>query len=391
MRVVIAPDSYKDALAASDAAAAIAEGIKRGNPDATTCLCPLGDGGEGTLEAILHASGAEAQQLSVQDALGRATTAKWGLIDRDGARTAIVELAEAAGLQQLSHAERDARITTTYGVGELIRAALDHHIDHLILTLGGSATNDGGTGMLSALGARFLDSEGNPLPAGGAALAHLAEIDLSGLDPRLQRVNVQAAVDVNNPLTGEHGASAVFGPQKGASESTVAELDRALQQLADISKQAVGRDDSRVAGAGAAGGMGFAASAFLNAELRPGIELVTEVLNFETLLPNAQLVIVGEGGLDAQSLGGKTPVGVARLAQKHGIPCVALVGKLGDGWQDAHAEGITAAFALADGPASLEDVLPKTAAALASRAEEITRLWQAAQGVSVSSSSPSAS
>lgn len=391
MRVVIAPDSYKDALAASDAAAAIAEGVKRGYANATTCLCPLGDGGEGTLEAILHASGAEPQQLEVKDALGRPTTARWGLIDKEGVRTAIIELAEAAGLQQLAPNERDARITTTYGVGELIRAALDHRIDHLILTLGGSATNDGGTGMLSALGARFLDSEGEELPPGGAALAHLAEIDLSELDPRLQQINIQAAVDVNNPLTGEQGASAVFGPQKGANESTVAELDRALQQLSTISQQVLGRDDSTVAGAGAAGGMGFAASAFLNAELRPGIELVTEVLNFEALLPDAQLVIVGEGSLDAQSLGGKTPVGAARLAKKHGIPCVALVGKLGDGWQGVHDEGITAAFALADGPASLEEVLPKTAAALADRAEEIIRLWRATQEMSLSSSTSSPS
>ncbi|ANF59201.1 glycerate kinase [Halotalea alkalilenta] len=380
MRIVIAPDSFKDALSAQQAAKAIGTGARAACADAELVECPLGDGGEGTLDAVLAASGAVERRASVHDPLGRPIEARWGLIERDGERSAIVELAEASGLQRLLPAERDARVTSTYGLGELLIAALDEGVEHLVLTLGGSATNDGGSGMLAALGARFLDAHGEPLPPGGAALAKLARIELDGLDPRLARVRFEAAVDVDNPLCGERGASAVFGPQKGADPATVAELDAALMKLAEVAADTIGEDHRELPGAGAAGGMGFAARVFLQAQLRPGIELVIEQLGFEALLEGADLLFVGEGGLDAQSLGGKTPIGAARVAKRLGIPCIALVGKLGPGWQGAHQQGVTAAFALADGPMSLEQALPRTFEALAARTEEVVRLWQAARG-----------
>ena len=374
MHILIAPDSFKDALGATEAANAIAKGIHQASPEASWTLCPLGDGGEGTLEALLTASGAEARSLDVHDALNRPRTAQWGWInDR---HTAIVELAEASGLQHLTLEERDALHTTTRGVGELITAALEEGARHLILTLGGSATNDGGTGMMSALGVRFLDDNDQPLEPGGAALARLARIDLSGIDPRLAELTVEAAVDVNNPLCGDQGASAIFGPQKGATKEQVNQLDHALARLADITAEATGHDHRYSAGAGAAGGMGFAALAFLKATLRPGIELVMEQVGFEQALERADLVITGEGRLDGQSLSGKTPIGVSRAARRQGVPCVVLAGKLDSGWEKALEEGVTAAFALADGPMALEEALERTSELLAARSASIIRLFQ---------------
>ncbi|ARS53036.1 glycerate kinase [Kushneria konosiri] len=373
MHILIAPDSFKDALGATDAANAIAEGIRQAAPDADWTLCPLGDGGEGTLEALLTASGAEARSLEVHDALNRPRMAQWGWIA--SRRTAIVELAEASGLQHLQPEERDALHTTTRGVGELIHAALEAGAEHLILTLGGSATNDGGAGMMSALGVRFLNDNDQPLEPGGAALAGLSRIDLSGIDPRLAQLTVEAAVDVNNPLCGDQGASAIFGPQKGATKEQVDQLDQALARLADITLDATGQDHRDSAGAGAAGGMGFAALAFLNATLRPGIELVMEQVGFEKTLEHTDLVITGEGRLDGQSLSGKTPIGVSRAARRQGVPCVVLAGKLDSGWEQALEEGVTAAFALADGPMALEEALKRTPELLSARSASIMRLF----------------
>lgn len=377
MHILIAPDSYKDALAANDAAHAIADGIRRALPDARLTLCPMGDGGEGTLAALLAATGAERRELSVQDALGRPHRAAWGW--HAATQSAFIELAEASGLQQIDRNDRDALHSTTHGVGELLLAALDAGARRLLLTLGGSATNDAGAGMLTALGARLLDADGRPLPPGGAALANLARLDLSGLDPRLAELQVETAVDVDNPLLGEHGASAVFGPQKGASEADVATLDTALGHFADCCAEVLGEDHRDLAGAGAAGGMGFAARAFLAATLRPGIELVMEQVGFDALLEDADLVISGEGQLDGQSLSGKTPVGIARRAREHGVPCVVLAGRLGDGWQASHAEGISAAFALANGPMDLDEALSRCAELLADRSDSLVRLLVAYQ------------
>ena len=375
MNVLLCPDSFKDALSADEAAMAMAKGIKRAAPSAITQLCPLADGGEGSLDALIATTRAERRTLTVKDALGRSRQADWGWLDEQ--RTAFIELAEASGLQHLTREERNALHTTTYGVGELFLAALEAGATHALLLLGGSATNDAGAGMLQALGATLLDAQGQPLPRGGAALQQLATLDLSTLDPRLADLHLEAAVDVDNPLLGERGASAVFGPQKGATEGDVAILDRALGHFADLTAKALGRDERELPGAGAAGGMGFAAHCFLNATLTPGIEMIMQQANVALLLNEADVVITGEGRLDGQSLAGKTPIGVARAAKRQGKPVIVLAGSLGDGWQACTDEGVTAAFALADGLMTLEQALPRTAELLADRCESIARLWLA--------------
>lgn len=377
MNVLLCPDSFKDALGAEEAAKAMAQGIQRAAPNAITQLCPLADGGEGSLDALIAATHAERRTLTVQDALGRPRQAAWGWLSEQ--RTAFIELAEASGLQHLTREERNALHTTTFGVGELFLAALDAGATHALLLLGGSATNDAGAGMLQALGATLLDAQGQPLPPGGGALQQLATLDLSTLDPRLAELRVEAAVDVDNPLLGERGASAVFGPQKGATDADVATLDRALGHFADLTAKALGKDDRALPGAGAAGGMGFAAHCFLNAALTPGIEMIMQQANFAQLLNDADLVITGEGRLDGQSLAGKTPIGVSRAAKRQGKPVIVLAGSLGDGWQACTEEGVTAAFALADGLMTLEQALPRTAELLADRCESIARLWLASR------------
>lgn len=373
MNVLLCPDSFKDALSAQDAATAMARGVQRAAPEAHVQVCPLADGGEGSLDALIAATGAERRQLNVQDALGRPRQAAWGWLSDQ--RTAFIELAEASGLQHLAADERNALHTSTFGVGELLLAALDQGAEKALLLLGGSATNDGGAGMLQALGARFLDRHGEHLPPGGAALNQLASLELNGLDPRLAKLTLEAAVDVDNPLLGEHGASAVFGPQKGASPEEVEQLDRALGHFADISAQALGDDYRKLPGAGAAGGMGFAAKAFLNATLKPGIEMIMQQADMASLLARADLVITGEGRLDGQSLAGKTPIGVSRAAKRLRKPVIVLAGSLRDGWQACFDEGVTAAFALADGPMTLADALPRTAELLEARCESLLRLW----------------
>ncbi|MFP3343279.1 glycerate kinase [Halomonas sp. SIMBA_159] len=377
MKVLLCPDSFKDSLSAEQAAQAMAQGIHRAAPNAITHLCPLADGGEGSLDALIAATHAERRTLTVQDALGRPRQAAWGWLSEQ--RTAFIELAEASGLQHLTRQERNALHTTTFGVGELFLAALDAGATHALLLLGGSATNDAGAGMLQALGATLLDAKGQPLPPGGAALQQLATLDLSTLDPRLAELRVEAAVDVDNPLLGERGASAVFGPQKGATDTDVATLDRALGHFADLTAKARGSDDRGLPGAGAAGGMGFAAHCFLNATLTPGIEMIMQQANFAQWLNDADLVITGEGRLDGQSLAGKTPIGVSRAAKRQGKPVIVLAGSLGDGWQACTEEGVTAAFALADGLMTLEQALPRTAELLADRCESIARLWLASR------------
>jgi len=375
MHILLCPDSYKEALSAESAAQAMARGVRKAVPHADIICCPMADGGEGSLEALIAATDATRMNTQVQDALGRAVNASWGWLEAQ--RTAYIELAEASGLQQLKLAERDAFITSTYGVGELLLAALDQGAEHVLLLLGGSATNDGGAGMLCALGARLLDAQGEPLPPGGAALARLATLDLSGLDKRLASLKVDAAVDVDNPLLGSQGASAIFGPQKGATPEQVRQLDQALARFADITAHTLGSDKRDLPGAGAAGGMGFAAHVFLEATLRPGIELIMDQAGMSHHLAWADLVITGEGRLDGQSMAGKTPIGVARAAKRAGKPVIVLAGSLGDGWQAAYQQGVTAAFALADGPMGLADAIARTAPLLEDRCESLLRLWVA--------------
>lgn len=373
MNILLCPDSFKDALSAEQAAKAMAEGVLNAAPQAQTHCCPLADGGEGSLDALIAATGAKRCVVDVQDALGRPRKAAWGWLGEQ--RTAFIELAEASGLQHLTPEERDALHTSTFGVGQMLLAALDQGAEKALLLLGGSATNDGGAGMLQALGATLNATSGAPLAPGGAPLATLETLDLARLDPRLASLRVEAAVDVDNPLLGERGASAVFGPQKGASSEEVVQLDQALGRFADISARVLGQDYRDLPGAGAAGGMGFAARAFLNATLMPGIDMIMQQADMPTLLNNADLVITGEGRLDGQSMSGKTPIGVARAAQRRGKPVIILAGSLGNGWQACLDEGVTAAFALADGPMTLEQALPRTAELLTARCESIIRVW----------------
>ncbi|NQD91575.1 glycerate kinase [Pseudomonas sp. CrR25] len=376
MKIVIAPDSFKESLSASEVAAAIARGWATVYPQAELCLRPMADGGEGTVDAVLAASGGERRELQVRGPLGTPVAAHWGWL---AGNTAVIEMAAASGLHWVPRERRDATVTSSYGTGELIRAALDAGAQRIILGLGGSATNDGGAGLLQALGARFLDERGRELAAGGAALAQLDQLDLAGLDARLLKVQVEVAADVDNPLCGPHGASAVFGPQKGASAAQVAQLDAALGRLARVVAGTLGEDLSEFPGVGAAGGLGFAAKALLRARFRPGIELIAELSGLAAALVGADLVITGEGRLDAQSLHGKTPVGVARLAQAAGVPVIALAGSLGEDYQRMYQVGIEAAFSLAPGPISLEQACAGAATELQARAADIARVWHMAQ------------
>ena len=375
MKIVIAPDSFKESLSAEQVAAAIARGWQSVDGQAQCVLRPMADGGEGTVDALLAAVGGQRRECQVRGPLGEPVQAHWGWLDN---ATAVIEMAAASGLHWVEPAQRDACITTTFGTGELIRQALDAGAKRIVLGLGGSATNDGGAGMLQALGVRLLDAEGAELAPGGAALAHLQQVDLSGLDPRLAKVEVQVAADVDNPLCGPRGASAVFGPQKGANPAQVAVLDAALGHYAAKVAQVLGEDHAKFPGVGAAGGVGFAARALLKASFRPGIELVADVAGLAEAVADADLVITGEGRLDQQSLHGKTPIGVARVAQAAGVPVIALAGSLGEGYQALYGAGIQAAFSLVSGPMSLQQAMAEATELLAARSADIARVWQLA-------------
>lgn len=378
MKVVIAPDSFKDSLDAAGVARAIGAGLAEVWPDAERVECPMADGGEGTMDAILAASHGELRHQVVRGPLGHSVEAGWGWLAES--RTAIIEMAQASGLQRVPTDQRDACRSSTWGTGELIAAALAAGATRIVLAIGGSATNDGGSGMLRALGLRLLDADGQALEEGGLALGRLARIDASDLDPRLAEVQVEVAADVDNPLCGPNGASAIFGPQKGASPAQVQALDQALGHFADLCAQLLGDDVREFPGCGAAGGMGFAAKAFMGAQFRPGVEVVAELAGLDALVQGADLVITGEGRLDVQTLRGKTPMGVARVAKRHGVPVVVLAGTLGEGYQQLYAHGIDAAFALASGPMSLEQACAQAAQLLQARATDVARLWQVARG-----------
>ena len=372
MKIVIAPDSFKDSLSAEKVADAIAAGLADALPHAQLVTCPMADGGEGTVEAIVAAGNGQLRRNHVQGPLGEPVEAHWGWLP--DSHTAIIEMAEASGLQRVPVAQRDARISSTFGTGELIKAALDAGAQRIILAIGGSATNDAGAGALQALGLGLFDAEQQLLAPGGLALSRLARIELSGLDPRLADVRFEIAADVNNPLCGEHGASAIFGPQKGATPEHVQLLDQALGHFADHCAAVLPKDVRDEPGSGAAGGLGFAAKAFFGAEFRAGVEVVAELVGLAEAVKDADLVITGEGRFDAQTLRGKTPFGVARIAQAQGVPVVVLAGTLGEGYQTLYAHGINAAFAVTSGPMSLEDACANAAQLLTDRARDIARL-----------------
>ena len=376
MKVIIAPDSFKDSLSAQGVADAIAQGLAEVWPDAQLIKCPMADGGEGTVASVLAACNGQWRHTRVRGPLGVGVEARWGWLAESG--TAIIEMAEASGLQLVPPGQRDACSSSTYGTGELIRAALDEGADRVILAIGGSATNDGGAGAMQALGVALLDDRDQPLPPGGLALANLARIDLSDLDPRLAHVNFEIAADVDNPLCGPHGASAVFGPQKGATAQQVQALDQALGHFAEQCAQALHKDVRDEPGSGAAGGLGFAAKAFLGAQFRTGVDVVAQLTGLAEAVSGADLVITGEGRFDAQTLRGKTPFGVARIARQHGVPVVVIAGTLGEGYQALYEHGIDAAFALANGPMTLQQACADAPRLLSERARDIARLWRVA-------------
>ena len=372
MKIVIAPQGFKAGISGLEAARAIARGVSAAVPDAETVLAPVADGGDGTLNALVDGTGGRVFTSTVTGPLGQPLEAQWGVMG-DG-NTAVIEMALPSGLALVPQRRRNPRITTTAGTGEMLSEALDRGYTRIIVGLGGSATNDGGAGLATALGARFLDSSGNPLPPGGSALARLDRIEIDDLHPRLGEATVIAATDVTNPLCGPDGASAVFGPQKGANPDMVQELDAALANYARVVARDLGRDVSEQPGAGAAGGLGAGLMAFTGATLQSGIDMVCEVLNFDSLLEGADLVITGEGRADHSTIFNKAPVGVARHAQAHGIPTVLLAGGLGPGYEELYDYSLAAVVCIADRPMTFDVSLSRTAELLEATAERTMRL-----------------
>ncbi len=354
------------------AAAAMEQGILSVFPSARVMRVPVADGGEGTVEALVAAVGGRIIRQQVVGPLGDPVDAFWGILD-DG-ETGVIEMAAASGLALVPKEKRDPRITTSYGTGQLIKAALDQGLRRLIIGLGGSATNDGGAGMAKALGVKFLDAAGFELPPGGAPLADLARIDRSALDPRLAGCAIRVACDVDNPLCGTRGASAVYGPQKGASAQTVAELDHALARYAGIARSATGKDVAELPGAGAAGGLGAGLLFFTRAEFRPGIEIVLEAADFAKIVRQADLVITGEGCTDFQTARGKAPVGIASLAKHHQVPVVCLSGGLGPGSEEVLRQGIDGLMSIVPRPMALEECMESAALLVTEATARLCRL-----------------
>ena len=360
MKIVIAPDSYKESLSALEVAQAVEAGFRQVFPDADYVLVPVADGGEGTVDAMVAATGGRKETVTVSGPLGEPVEAFYGLTGEGD--TAVIEMAAASGLALVPPDRRNPLLTSSRGTGELIRAALDAGARRFILGIGGSATNDGGAGMVQALGVRLLDLEGRELDGSGGDLARLERIDVSALDPRLAECRIEVACDVDNPLTGARGASAVFGPQKGATPEMVQALDANLARLARIVGRDLGVAVDTVPGAGAAGGMGAAMLAFFGATLKPGIEIVTAAVDLDTHVRDADLVITGEGRIDFQTVHGKTPIGVARVAKRHGKPVIGIAGSLGAEVGVVHAHGIDAVFSVLGKPCTLDEALRDAAA-----------------------------
>ncbi len=373
-RIVVAPDSFKESLAAPDVAAAVRRGLLAADPMLDVVEVPMADGGEGTAAALVAATDGRTVPVRVRGPLGEDVDASFGMLG-DGV-TAVVELASASGLELVRPQHRDVLRAGTWGTGQLVRAALDEGAARIVVGIGGSATNDGGAGMLAALGARLRDASGADLPPGGAALAGLASVDLTDLDPRLRQVRLEAACDVDNPLLGPDGASAVFGPQKGARPDDVRFLDAALARWADALSRATGQDPRDVPGAGAAGGTGLALLQ-LGASLRPGVELVAEVVGLAEHLVGADLVITGEGRVDAQTAHGKTPAGVLAAARAAGVPTVVLAGCLGEGAEAVLEAGAAALLAVVPGPAETAELLAAGAVNVERTARSVAGLWLA--------------
>lgn len=375
---VLAPDSFKESMSAKQVCIAMEKGLRKIFPNARYIHVPMADGGEGTMQSLIDATGGRLFYKTVTGPLGKPVEAAYGMMGNseiaENGKIAVVEMAAASGLQLIEPSQKNPLATTTYGTGELIRACLDRGIKKIILGIGGSATNDGGAGMAEALGVRFYDKAGAPLPRGGGALSHLHHIDMSGVDSRLKEVDIIVACDVNNPLCGEYGASHIFGPQKGATPQMATQLDQNLAHYAAIIKRQLGRDVADKPGAGAAGGLGAGLMAFTECRLQRGIDIVIEYSGLCDKLIGADYCFTGEGRIDSQTRFGKTPHGVAKAAQKYGVPVVAVCGSIGSGAQALYAEGIDAIFNIIPGFDTLENTLPAGAANMERTCENIARL-----------------
>ncbi len=373
MKIAIAPDSFKECLTADEVAGAIEEGVRRALPDCVTVCVPMADGGEGTVDALIAATNGRIVELTGTGPMGTPVATRYGLLG-DG-ESAVIEMAAVSGLPLVRTEERDPRIATTYGTGELLCDALNRGASRIIIGLGGSATNDGGAGAAQALGVSLRDAAGRELPWGGAALARLATIDLSRRHPRLNQCVLEAACDVDNPLCGPTGASRVYGPQKGAGPTVVEELDAALRHFGDVIEEQLGVPVLDVPGAGAAGGLGAGLVAFAGGVLRPGVDIVADACKLTSRIAGAELVITGEGRIDAQTPHGKTPAGVAKAARQLGIPVVAIAGSLGPGYDAVHDCGIREVISIQSGTMSLAEAMARAPELLAAAAERVARAW----------------
>lgn len=375
MRIVIAPDSFKGSLSAVDVAKAMEQGILTVFPHAEVRKIPIADGGEGTVEALVLATGGRILKNKVMGPLGNTVEACWGILG-DG-ETAVIEMASASGLPLVPEGKRNPRITTTYGTGQLIKAAVDIGIRKFIIGIGGSATNDGGVGMASALGVKFLDANDSRLPNGGGFLINLARIDLAEADPRLADITITVACDVNNPLCGPQGASAVYGPQKGADLEMVAELDGALKRYAEIAMLATGKDVAERPGAGAAGGLGAGFMFFTDAVLKPGVDIILEATGFANIVKQASFVITGEGCTDSQTANGKAPMGVAKIAKQYNAPVFCLSGGLRNGCDAVLDLGVSGLMSIVPQPMSLGECMTSAPELIQTAAARLCRLVKA--------------
>jgi glycerate kinase len=377
VKVVIAPDSFKGSLSAFDAALAIETGIKKVRPEARTVLVPVADGGEGTMESLVAATRGRKVQVTVTGPLNTPVDAAYGILGDNV--TCVIEMASASGLYLVPAEKRNPLVTTTYGTGELIRQALDDGCRRFILGIGGSATNDGGIGMLQALGMKLLDAEGHQVGFGGGELERIEVIDDSGFDPRIREAEFLIASDVQNPLIGPDGASHVFGPQKGATAEMAERLDQSLRAWADLVKSKTGIRLHQRAGAGAAGGIGGAFQAFFPSSMRRGIDIVIEYTQLDKHLQDADLVLTGEGQIDFQTASGKTPMGVAQVAQKRGIPVFVLAGSIGRGIDTLYQYGIHSIHSILNAPMSLQEAMERAPELLTQTAEQVFRTYLARQ------------
>lgn len=373
MKIVIAPDSFKESLSAKEVCLSIDKGLSKVWQDAEIVHVPVADGGEGTVQSLVDATGGEIVECAVTGPLGKQVTAFYGVLG-DG-KTAAIEMAAASGLHHVPPTQRDAKITSSYGTGELILDALNNGATKLIIGLGGSATNDGGIGMLAALGVQFTDENNQAVVTNGAGLSSIHSIDISTMDERLHHCEILVACDVDNPLCGPKGASATFGPQKGANEQDIEILDKGLAHYAHLVNKQLNRQIVDIPGAGAAGGMGAALLGFTSARLKPGIEIVIETVELEEKLFGADLVITGEGRIDWQTVHGKTPMGVAQAAKKYQIPVIAMAGCVGDNYQSVYQCGIDAVFVAIPRAFSLDTAFAEAAVNLENLAENVARTW----------------